>query len=103
MRISDWSSDVCSSDLLGTRALVALVLVVRLERHGIAPDCGHKRRARRLKAKGGTRCPVPPPTKRRDGSDRLQILRRGLAALRVALLLEGTLLDRTSTRLNSSH
>src|SRR3546814_14056915 len=34
MRISDWSSDVCSSDL------TAMLCVMALERHGITPDSG---------------------------------------------------------------
>src|SRR3546814_18250139 len=47
MRISDWSSDVCSSDLLGehTRRQLIQVLVLELERaalealgHGLADD-----------------------------------------------------------------
>src|SRR3546814_7702933 len=36
MRISDWSSDVCSSDLVGARGAVAAIVVVdRLNRHGL--------------------------------------------------------------------
>src|SRR3546814_11443551 len=35
MRISDWSSDVCSSDLLGFDELMALALEQRIDQHRI--------------------------------------------------------------------
>src|SRR3546814_6346143 len=49
MRISDWSSDVCSSDLglstkqamaVGTAGFTAMLCVMALEGHGLAPDAG---------------------------------------------------------------
>src|SRR3546814_12969178 len=43
MRISDWSSDVCSSDLVGERAVLVLrTVVVRVEKVALAIARGHR-------------------------------------------------------------
>src|SRR3546814_19216014 len=41
MRISDWSSDVCSSDLLPCRTYFGCILAYRLSRNAMRPDCRH--------------------------------------------------------------
>src|SRR3546814_8896039 len=98
MRISDWSSDVCSSDLISTVNAAAeglfeisrrLALGTPL-RESIVPFAPHERRLR-------------------DALDsstgfierELKLLRHGSVPVTVDLSV--TPLDRKSTRLNSSH
>src|SRR3546814_15203641 len=38
MRISDWSSDVCTSDLIGSRKLYLCATPDYLEKHGVPSD-----------------------------------------------------------------
>src|SRR5690606_18111840 len=69
----------------------ALLAVIRLECH----RCLLLKSRKKTKGAPVARCPQVCSTPRRSaagGSDRLQIDRRGLAALRIALLLEGNLL-----------
>src|SRR3546814_13984083 len=46
MRISDWSSDVCSSDLLGIIEYAAQGVVIDIDQQGGFPLAGQKRRRR---------------------------------------------------------
>src|SRR3546814_7795428 len=126
MRISDWSSDVCSSDLLE-----AVWLLAPLARVGAAADTVHGERER------GVRFPADRAEAHRAGGETLHDLARGLHLLdrdgvfrklevhqsakgqqTLVLLVDlgceggifrrdiaghGVLKDRKSNRLNSSH
>src|SRR3546814_5494837 len=104
MRISDWSSDVCSSDLIGMA--VAGILSgfgCRLLAYDPAPDPG-------LTALGGRyvelpellsgadvitlHCPLTPATRHMIGADAVAMMKPGVMLINT---------DRKSTRLNSSH
>src|SRR3546814_4564518 len=85
MRISDWSSDVCSSDLKGDA-----VLAVRLTGKVLAVTGGERARSMTIDTDGDGSV---------DAIVQLGPVVRG-TALRDAL---GTRTDRKSTRLNSSH
>src|SRR3546814_1519052 len=95
MRISDWSSDVCSSDLVGPRQLEERRRNLRRPRRRDLPEAPYPpRRARNL------RLSLPPRRRRRRAGpdpDRLDIVRTGPRTLRRQYR------DRKSTRLNSSH
>src|SRR3546814_10967892 len=73
MRISDWSSDVCSSDLLPCRTYFGCILAYRLSRNAMRPDCRHdggKRywpRAHRG-AKDTAACGAPCPSGPSEGA-----------------------------------
>src|SRR3546814_10461959 len=93
MRISDWSSDVCSSDLQDLpardQARLQVLFAEYLQRLTFTIDIPESlaSRARFELARN------EPAAAEQDL----------LAALRLAPKLEGALLDRKSTRLNSSH
>src|SRR3546814_6564843 len=70
MRISDWSSDVCSSDLLE-----AVWLLAPLARVGAAADTVHGERER------GVRFPADRAEAHRAGGETLHDLARGLHLL----------------------
>src|SRR3546814_6624397 len=102
MRISDWSSDVCSSDLAGVEEVeldvlevlpIALGEVTREQRVVVAPD----HQGRRL-VLAEQRLPL------RIERDVVAVVveQRELDRL-VAGAVEQVLQDRKSTRLNSSH
>src|SRR3546814_10470414 len=129
MRISDWSSDVCSSDLGGDEGLLATVpallfpgvaaahrqrqlvgeLVVALGEHGGRP------RLLRIAEKIGGVVPCGEGKRRRDQVLEAQDLRNAEVNLlplvesarneveRPAKVGREAQLDRKSTRLNSSH
>src|SRR3546814_10039972 len=87
MRISDWSSDVCSSDLGGRRHAASQQLPDDIiEAHWIAPL------ACRLEARHGAGCGC-------IGRPRRRITEGPVCSSRPA----ATARDRKSTRLNSSH
>src|SRR3546814_2051754 len=101
MRISDWSSDVCSSDLLGHLAALDgrdadfFEIVGEFDQRGIAVEL-----AAMLEA-------ASPGEDRRDrvGRGRLALLVHSVVARDRAVRGLGfdRLADRKSTRLNSSH
>src|SRR3546814_5497764 len=97
MRISDWSSDVCSSDLRGLSWLWAAPRWreegVAIEQHWSARDAGD-----------GWRFPIEAPPPPRRGARRFDAgeLDEPLPLAMAAAGLE-QVLDRKSTRLNSSH
>src|SRR3546814_2300443 len=101
MRISDWSSDVCSSDLgavyLEAREAAAHGLHGKAEIVGNVAPC-HRQRDR-------TGRPAPALLTRGDLKQKgRDLLHRGLAAQKDHPVLCGDQLqDRKSTRLNSSH
>src|SRR3546814_10835787 len=109
MRISDWSSDVCSSDLghQGFMAHATLVLQIEVEAGGVAEfqdrgrhDRDHHCVLDRHKAAKG-----PPGQRLHAGSRagaRIEGLELDKGKARV-LAAAGTRADRKSTRLNSSH
>src|SRR3546814_5506329 len=86
LRISDWSSDVCSSDLLGRRFRDRVGAVRHLDDvagdGGVPPDAG------------SVRC--CPGAAVADGAARY-------LSARGTHLRDGAMGDRKSTRLNSSH
>src|SRR3546814_8950241 len=99
MRISDWSSDVCSSDLLIVRALP------------IEEDADDVRRQRRDQREGRRHMHIEPDFEQRPDAKMLaQPGQRGFLLLEqsydlfarfgIAAARQG---DRKSTRLNSSH
>src|SRR3546814_19733497 len=75
MRISDWSSDVCSSDLRGDR------------RHGRAAEGDRHRRAAGQDAAGGAR--LPPPLRRGlvDGGALQRLSAEGASGFRAAAVV----------------
>src|SRR3546814_3465711 len=91
MRISDWSSDVCSSDLPVNR---------RQDRFLEEP--GKSRRPRSVDQPGGEarqRLAAVPELRQHD----LPLLNGERAAAIAVVIGEGLTVDRKSTRLNSSH
>src|SRR3546814_6275074 len=116
MRISDWSSDVCSSDLFGRFEALPdnLPAPLALRYHGhqfrnYNPDIGDGRgflfaqlrddrgRLMDLGTKGSGQTPYS-----RFGDGRLT-LKGGLREVLATEMLEALGVDRKSTRLNSSH
>src|SRR3546814_3879835 len=105
MRISDWSSDVCSSDLVREVAVVGLAAFDRVR------DV-EERRQELERLQSGKRVGAAPVGKRhrrvggkeggRDGVDTLTD-KQGLTEGRVSGGVEVDARDRKSTRLNSSH
>src|SRR3546814_10317197 len=98
MRISDWSSDVCSSDL-GAGAV---------HRHAAAQHrgpAGREEISRGLRIMTAERLPTDwkSDAMRRRIARRYAAERRFRAAGLFAVLLSAAFLDRKSTRLNSSH
>src|SRR3546814_3186998 len=94
MRISDWSSDVCSSDLPGQALEVA-----GLAKHDLAagPLQGQARRDA-----GARRAAVDLPS-REDAGVACRRRGVGIAAVGEDGAVEKREVDRKSTRLNSSH
>src|SRR3546814_6176754 len=127
MRISDWSSDVCSSDLLASdgglyvpeswpsfsadqiRALSGLSYVetaVRVMTPFVAGSLGEEELRELCAAAYGrySHDAVTPLVQLDDRPWLLELFHGPTLAFKaVALQLIGQLLDRTSTRLNSSH
>src|SRR3546814_9335519 len=73
MRISDWSSDVCSSDLrhgVAVRPLSERPAVPLFHRRPADRDSGHRLEPPRLiPARGGARHPLPRSDERRVGKE----------------------------------
>src|SRR3546814_7768171 len=86
MRISDWSSDVCSSDLYGT---FVFVQTIRHRDYFLPPGEGDLQADAHASPPSGHRAVVS-----------LGLL---FLALLAVVLLAKNLADRKSTRLNSSH
>src|SRR3546814_8757293 len=122
MRISDWSSDVCSSDLLadfGVRRLAVLERGFVGEQHMFVRDRNNvivKRAAldRAVRLPDEQRARRIEPMLARDRLRRVEMLARGeasaanaidenLDALPVMPTAQPHMVDRKSTRLNSSH
>src|SRR3546814_8209620 len=104
MRISDWSSDVCSSDLVYKRSRREFDGVLRSPDY---PDCAEVRRVRSngmIKWKGGrvflSEVLIGEPVGLFQRSDTIWIVKYGPLELGTMRGREG---DRKSTRLNSSH
>src|SRR3546814_2083746 len=104
MRISDWSSDVCSSDLLNV--LVQVNIDAEAGKHGCTPGQVSALAAviaaqPRLLLRGLMAIPAPHPDleRRREAFIRMKALFDALAAQHPQV----DTLDRKSTRLNSSH
>src|SRR3546814_10171338 len=109
MRISDWSSDVCSSDLITERARSSPT----------AKKQGRRRRSRASQLLATTSGPTPagsPSATARGGRARAstvlpivdnrvaaKVAQIALGAHAHPLLVELCIEDRKSTRLNSSH
>src|SRR3546814_7420108 len=101
MRISDWSSDVCSSDLTGDHGLDrrrCAVAVVELTGKVDAAD--HRRERQRGQVDAAEVLDVV--------GDRYQLVDdaggdRRIADIAERRVTDGELQDRKSTRLNSSH
>src|SRR3546814_2887686 len=103
MRISDWSSDVCSSDL--AQRLVRTPVVVELDPVTDHPHCmllGFKAVPVRALLFQGPDDPLHHAvllrTVRRD-----ELLLQAIAAHQTGVVAAGKHQDRKSTRLNSSH
>src|SRR3546814_8509149 len=99
MRISDWSSDVCSSDLLPSEnALHVAPLISTLAGIRSVPNAGHwvllAPCSEALAKEVGEICRDPA------GVDRVKVHAQATAD---ALAFFRQALDRKSTRLNSSH
>src|SRR3546814_6853089 len=106
MRISDWSSDVCSSDLVGQRHFRDRDQSRRREQPAhTARDIGGGEGWFELRARGaGHRCPLI----RFGGSEgnvvvEIVVEGRPSATARPAASRRAAAIDRKSTRLNSSH
>src|SRR3546814_3359455 len=101
MRISDWSSDVCSSDLIGLD--LAVVEALDHGRNAALLDLGVDLRAEVQHQRDVLGLDVPDlpfavvVTHRETDRD------RWLAILAIQGRVDGRALDRKSTRLNSSH
>src|SRR3546814_1794787 len=102
MRISDWSSDVCSSDLF--------VPINPLGRYGGKKQFGRKSAGTPLCGAAAAYIGHDPRSLRqtripsdRDGPNRQFIRHRGGADLWDFANKEAIIADRKSTRLNSSH
>src|SRR3546814_8878384 len=91
MRISDWSSDVCSSDLVTFLELIELVTVVIVVHRGDGPPIFVDVETTGLERVAGTRTQI-----RLDDPDTMQFITR-------QILIQMARTDRKSTRLNSSH
>src|SRR3546814_2416858 len=104
MRISDWSSDVCSSDLLADAFVVQQITIAPQHEAGLIAGQGSGDRdeaALRL----GIDVLYPQADQEIEGLDQINLARLECAR-RVHRHVEGVvegLLDRKSTRLNSSH
>src|SRR3546814_10079189 len=108
MRISDWSSDVCSSDLTTIAALLSAIGIAgmdRLVRFNVLAKSG-----RAVEAAGDVDVLLLDKTGTITIGDRQASEFRALAGVEVDTLAEAALLasladdtDRKSTRLNSSH
>src|SRR3546814_2350042 len=103
MRISDWSSDVCSSDLFGVERYGGFILEIGLHEDDVA---------------AALRADLPEllDERRRDALAPVRLGHRQIVDVDLASLLlellelisgqpadDGAILDRKSTRLNSSH
>src|SRR3546814_8066407 len=100
MRISDWSSDVCSSDLNGQEVVLGTVLMLAGENSRIVARAAAERLDVAAKA-------LPAGVRTVAIYDRTDLVERAIWTVEKNLL-EGALLvivvlDRKSTRLNSSH
>src|SRR3546814_7032081 len=100
MRTIDWSSDVCSSDLVGIHLIAVAVDLFRMLAHPLAQDIAlglhgiaprFEKLALTAQGFGGER-PV-------SGRQRCELRRFGDASQTTELGVQ----DRKSTRLNSSH
>src|SRR3546814_6783261 len=110
MRISDWSSDVCSSDLLGRSPFDA---VPRGAHEALPRDAGGRRRALEvaLRAAGLLGRPALRPVRARcrlgprEGLDAggAPAPARSVAEADIAYAVPRPPADRKRTRLNSSH
>src|SRR3546814_10911415 len=101
MRISDWSSDVCSSDLAAGAGEAVAVDLVQVGRHldvreilGESAEVLPVDRAASPLQQSGARQQVAAGAQRPHG---------GALPRRPAQKAEDPLIDRKSTRLNSSH
>src|SRR3546814_3647137 len=106
MRISDWSSDVCSSDLADARSLADL-LARRISRLGDGPPLVRRARRRLVSARDSAVADARAGPRRRAApaadaglAGRLQT---HAAVERLARGAGTRQRDRKSTRLNSSH
>src|SRR3546814_7317236 len=105
MRISDWSSDVCSSDLASTFALRIILKKVSKDapgREGTRQGPG-RRLAGLAGGLAGSGLRGPEGIGHRCGSSHAAGQAPGLVTYQLLLVLRGSRADRKSTRLNSSH
>src|SRR3546814_8156894 len=112
MRISDWSSDVCSSDLLGPYDAVAVLagmgaLVFADELEGLLGDGAQLPRAVfGLQVDDRPHVQQPDRGMRIPGAARAVLVEHGgqpVGEVGQIRQRHGAVLDRKSTRLNSSH
>src|SRR3546814_14560633 len=114
MRISDWSSDVCSSDLAGAGACVitdawegldlffaegAEILVAR-DGRDVAEMLGSltPERAREIGASAHAKVLAEPHYARRAGQDRKSVVEGKMVSCRVNLGVRGTIKTKQITR-----
>src|SRR3546814_5786354 len=98
MRISDWSSDVCSSDLLdGDGEVAGGVVILRTGADARATIEAVRTKLDELKKS------LPPGVAVVPTYDRSQLIDHAIENLTHKLIEEFIVVDRKSTRLNSSH
>src|SRR3546814_4175523 len=100
MRISDWSSDVCSSDLPGCPHRRLRHLLTRALPHGLAPGASTFRPWASASFVGARHI-FPCTLAAGDATATRRALQEELGA--AEWTLPGHIVDRKSTRLNSSH
>src|SRR3546814_8619625 len=98
MRISDWSSDVCASDLLYRRAGGAILMAIELKMPALSPTMEEGTLAKWLVKEGDEV----------SSGDILAEIETDKATMEFEAVDEGVISkilipDRKSTRLNSSH
>src|SRR3546814_5531467 len=103
MRISDWSSDVCSSDLHQFDEIAGLVPAVELSRQYALPRVGHRAgRTGQREDIGAARDHRAGARLDRRGADRL-VAEPAKEFTETGNILAVEPVDRKSTHLNSSH
>src|SRR3546814_1904629 len=111
MRISDWSSDVCSSDLAAILARSVDIPVISDADTGYGNELNVTRTVREFEARGVAAIHIedqatPKRCGHLDGKE-IEPLERYLSKIRAACAARRNpdfyIIDRKSTRLNSSH